>query len=280
MHPIAQSDLIAYFKSLSIDNQLLYTTHSPFLVDANSLSQVKAVYVDDKGHTAVSDDLRKGVKNTENSVYPINAAIGLTVSDTLLIGCQPIIVEGTSDQIYLQIIKNYLISKKKISPLKELVFIPTGGVRGMSATINVVVGRDAKLPFVILDADKHGKNKLNSLKQELYSEAKEKLILLSDIIGKDYVEVEDLIPYEIIASEFTKISERTDEDFEDVYNDEKPIIQQIENYVKDKKITLESGYKVTLAKNIQRKSKNIAKKVDEGTVKIWKALFDRIIEKE
>src|SRR5437660_9677328 len=34
LHPLAQKDLIAFFQSLSDDGQILYTTHSPFLVDS------------------------------------------------------------------------------------------------------------------------------------------------------------------------------------------------------------------------------------------------------
>ena len=278
LHPIAQSNLINYFKSLSEENQLVYTTHSPFLVDAENLGQVKAVFVDDKGFTAVSEDLRRGVKNTENSVYPVNAAIGLTVSDTFLLGSQPVIVEGTSDQIYLQIIKNFLIGKKKINPTKELVFIPTGGVRGMSSVINLVVGRDEKLPSVILDADKQGKAKYNTLKQELYADNQNKLILLKDIIGKDYVEIEDLFPEELISTEFSRLYKGIDDDFDDIERNDKPIIQQIENFAKENDIELEKGYKVTLAKRIQKKSKNIHRKLNEEDINLWTKLFERIIE--
>lgn len=58
LHPLAQKDLSRFFDSLSQTNQLLYTTHSPFLVDANHLDQVRSVYVDEHGETVTSPDLR------------------------------------------------------------------------------------------------------------------------------------------------------------------------------------------------------------------------------
>lgn len=111
LHPLAQRDLSEFFDSLSQDNQILYTTHSPFLVDPNHLDRVKAVYVKDDGTTGVSSDLRAGEKEPAQtkSIYPVHAALGLSVSDILLTGAQPVIVEGISDQFYLSAAKIMLI---------------------------------------------------------------------------------------------------------------------------------------------------------------------------
>ena len=105
LHPVSQQDLSNFFRSLAEKNQLLYTTHSPFMVDSDRLDRVKAVFTTEHGLTAVSADLRAQTKqeNTDrhNSIYPVHAALGLSVSDTLLQGCQIVIVEGVSDQQYL-----------------------------------------------------------------------------------------------------------------------------------------------------------------------------------
>src|SRR5262249_48995364 len=118
LHPIAQKDLSAFFESLSETNQLIYTTHSPFLVDSDRLDRVKAVYIDESGTTKVSANLRAADSDPaqSQSIYPVHAALGLSVSDTLLQGCQCVIVEGTSDQIYLSAIKIYLIGEGALNP--------------------------------------------------------------------------------------------------------------------------------------------------------------------
>ena len=125
LHPLAQKDLSAFFENLTSTNQILYTTHSPFMVDSDHLDRVKAVYVNERGTTAVSANLRAADSNAArtNSIYPVHAALGLSVSSTLLQGCRAIIVEGPSDQYYFNAFKNYLISKGMIHPSRELVFI-------------------------------------------------------------------------------------------------------------------------------------------------------------
>ena len=111
LHPLAQKDLSRFFENLSLTNQLLYTTHSPFLVDSNHLDQVRSVYIDKQGKTVASPDLRASEDDPSQtkSIYAVHAAVGLTVSDIILQGCQPVIVEGASDQFYLNGIKNYLV---------------------------------------------------------------------------------------------------------------------------------------------------------------------------
>jgi len=140
LHPVAQRDLFVFFENLATNNQILYTTHSPFMIDSNHLERVRAVYVEDTGKTVVSPDLRaierKSNKNQTQSVFAVHAALGLTVSDTLLINCNSILVEGESDQHLLSALKITYIASGIIKPTKEMVFIPTGGTKGIKTTAN------------------------------------------------------------------------------------------------------------------------------------------------
>ncbi len=63
LHPLAQKDLSLFFRNLSKTNLILYTTHSPFLVDSNHLDRVKAVFIQDDGTTNVSSNLRANESN-------------------------------------------------------------------------------------------------------------------------------------------------------------------------------------------------------------------------
>ena len=87
LHPMAQKDLFAFFENLSKDNQLIYTTHSPFLMDPDKLDQVKAVYIGKDGYSYVSSDLRaranKGADSEQKAIYPVHSALGLTISEVL-----------------------------------------------------------------------------------------------------------------------------------------------------------------------------------------------------
>lgn len=63
LHPLAQKDLVHFFNRLASKNQLINTTHSPFIVDTDNMDRCKVVYVNEDGLTEVSSDLRKNIKN-------------------------------------------------------------------------------------------------------------------------------------------------------------------------------------------------------------------------
>ena len=55
---LPQRDLSAFFESLSDTNAIIYTAHSPFLVDPDRLERARKVYVADDGTTKATPDLR------------------------------------------------------------------------------------------------------------------------------------------------------------------------------------------------------------------------------
>ena len=281
LHPMAQIDLIIFFNSLSKENQLIYTTHSPFLVSPNNLSGVHAMYIGDKGESVVSPDLRSNKKIAEKSIYPIHAAIGITVSETLLYGCQPVLVEGISDQIYLQLIKKYVLSQGKYINDKEIVFIPTGGVKGMSPVIKILCGRDNDLPFVLLDSDKPGLEKQKQLSNGLYANAKDKVLSIASFLKDGEYEIEDLMPIEELARTFSKQYRRvnSEEDFDYSFNKSLPIVNQMEAFAKENGYSLAEGWKVDLAKECQKSFDRMLDRTSEDLKKVWIALFDKITNK-
>lgn len=259
LHPLAQKDLFQFFENLAQNNQILYTTHSPFMVDSNHLERVRSIYIDADGKTVASLDLRAAErlrgKNQPQSIYPAHAALGLSVSDTLLVNCNPVLVEGESDQVYLSALKNLLISKGKIAPLKEIVFIPTGGVKGIKATSAILSGAGEIKPPVLLDGDKPGMKMATELKSDFYAVEQEKVIIVSEYTALHNGEIEDLFPKKKIAkivARFLPRPEEVDEEFDDVIVEDLPVCDQVEVFAKTHGIDLEKGWKVRLATTIKR----------------------------
>jgi predicted ATP-dependent endonuclease of OLD family len=278
LHPIAQYDLAKFFKKLSEDNQIIYTSHSPFLVDMDNLANVKAVYIDSEtGRTKVSSNLRYNDLDAEKSIYPVHAALGLTVSDTLLLGCKPILVEGPSDQIYLTLIKRYLIGIGNLKYSKEIVFIPTGGVKGMSPVSKLVASRDNELPIVLLDSDKAGEDFQKQLKSGKYIEQKDKVLGVKEFIGENIYEIEDLIEPQTLIKIIDK-KYRAENEFEDFYKSNNPIIDQIEDWAKKENIVLEKGWKVEIARELQNKFDKNFNTVDTAYIDIWTKLFESLLK--
>ena len=227
------------------------------MVDADHLDRVKAVYVDDNGNTATSENLRAREVNVSQSqsIYAVYAALGLSVSDTLFLGCQPVIVEGQSDQIYLSFIKIYLIGKGLITPMREIVFPPAGGTRGVKPMVSILGAKDDELPYVTLDSDAGGRTMASQLRTGLYKGAPDRVLLVGDFISLADAEIEDLFPQELIAKIVTRYLQRLgaiqDDDFYEVVESGKPLIPQIEAYASKNGLTLPESWKVDIAKTVK-----------------------------
>lgn len=282
LHPLSQKELSQFFDHLSKTNQLFYTSHSPFLVDPDHLDRVKAVYVDDTGHTAVSPDLRRGQPKDGNfrSVYSVHAALGLSASESMLQGCQSSIVEGASDQIYLATIKNALIARRKINPARELIFLAAGGVKGVRAAATTVTAKDDANPFVILDGDKAGRELAKALGEDLYAGVENRIIDIADILGIPEAEIEDAWPRELWADVATKYLRGPEEDFNDFCaKDKRPLVPQVKAYAQKHGIKLKDGWKVEIARAVKARFLRDSTLVPEGSPeeKAWCALFDRLL---
>lgn len=284
LHPLAQQDLFAFFEGLSNDNQIIYTTHSPFLMNPDKLDQVKAVYIDEHGISQVSDDLRaranQGTESEQKAIFPVHSALGLTVSQVLFVGCKLLLVEGPSDQYYLNAIKNILIGCQKIHPSQELVFVPAGGVRGIKSTAKILAYDENQYPAVLLDGDPAGEQTKSQLSESLYSGRQELLMLVTEFLSLSGGEVEDFVDSATITKVASKMF-RGEQDFEDdFYDDSQPIVPQIKAFCEQEGIALEKGWKVDLAREVKKRMvvPGYADKLDPTVIDRWESFFRHWLE--
>jgi len=280
LHPLAQKDLAVFFDNLSQSNQIINTTHSPFIVDTSNIDRCRVVYMDKEGYTVASSNLRQGSDAlNEKSIYAVHAALGLSVSDVLLQGCQAIVVEGPSDQFYLNGIKSFLIREKLIAPGQEIVFVPSGGVKGVPGVVSMISSKVDDIPYLIIDSDKSGEDAKKRLLSGLYQGFENRILDVKDFTEIEKSEVEDLIPFSLIKKGVDRLFNSLDEiDFEDTYNKDIPVISQIEAFAEANGIELEKGWKVgiSMAAKAQLKSKK-ADAIPKEYVDKWIKLFNAFL---
>lgn len=278
LHPLAQRDLSDFFDGLAKHNQLLYTTHSPFLVDADRLDRARKVYVAPDGTSKATSDLGAdgGDPTKRGAGYAVHAALGLSVAEGLLIGCEPVVVEGPSDQHYLTAIKALLIRNGLHKSGREFVFPPAGGAKGVKAVASILGGRDEALPVALLDSDLQGNKFAQELRTGLYLDEPGRVLQVGSFVEIEGAEVEDLIPHEIITKVIDRMIREPETPFESRYTSQKPIIPQVEKWAADGGGKLEKGWKVDLAKRVKRVLLDNAT-ISEQALAMWKRLFDSFL---
>jgi predicted ATP-dependent endonuclease of OLD family len=196
LHGKAQSDLLRYIEErLLPEHQVIFTTHSPFMVPAERMADVRIVedVIKYEGRkptvlgTKISSDALSVDKDT---LFPLQAALGYEITQSLFIGKNTLLVEGPSDILYLQAFSTALRSRKREGLDSRWTICPSGGIDKIS-------------PFASL----FGANKLN-------------IAVLCDLASGDRSKIERLRKSQVLkasqlftATDFTKKSESDIEDF-------------------------------------------------------------------
>ena len=233
------------------------------------------------GGTAASSDLgqarRQGGERDAGATYAVHSALNLTIAESLLLGCTPVIVEGPSDQHYLSAIKNALIGKGRIAPKAELVFPPSGGARTAKLIAAILMGRDDVLPFVLLDGDHAGQQAARALREDLYAGSTDRVVTTDEVIaGKIGTEVEDLMPPELIVEVIDRMERRAGRAFEEAHDPAQPIVPQIRAWAQAEGFDLAQDWKVRLSLGVKERLRTrLDRYADDEVLDRWRTLLSR-----
>jgi predicted ATPase len=211
----AQQDLVKIFEAFAEPPdkkpsiQVVYVTHSPFLIDRNHAERIRVLEKGsgDEGTRVVGDAAK-------NHYEPLRSAFGAFVAETAFIGTCNILVEGISDQVLIAAASTYLRARGRgdleLVDLNSVTIVPAGSASHVPYLAFLARGRDVERPAVIalLDSDEQGRRAAERLKRDDLKRKQllkpEYVLMLEDLFeGADPAvrtstvagpEMEDLIP--------------------------------------------------------------------------------------
>lgn len=166
LHALAQGDFLRYIDDLSKKHQVLYTTHSPFMVHSDRLDQVRVVEDKEIIGTIISDNVTGSDPRT---IFPLQAALGWTIAQNLFISERNLLVEGPSELVYLQAVSAMLDAQRRTGLRDDVTIVPVGGLDKVVTFIALLGASGLKLA-VFHDYRGTQEQKLMDLvKQKLFS---------------------------------------------------------------------------------------------------------------
>jgi len=162
LHALGQADLLRYIDALAQDHQIIYTTHSPFMVQSDRLNEVRTVEDRDGVGTKISDNVSGSDPRT---LFPLQAALGYTIAQNLFIGKRNLLVEGPADLLYLQFFSDALDKAGRESLRPDVTVVPTGGLDKLATFVALLGANDLEL-VVLHDYAGKPEGRLESLVRE------------------------------------------------------------------------------------------------------------------
>ena len=200
LHAKAQADLLRYFENeLKPHHQVIYTTHSPFMVDPLHFERVRIVQ-DLSIETPAMDlpDDEKGTKvitevldATPDSLFPLQGALGYEIHQTLFIGPNSLVVEGVSDLLYIQTISALLQRKGEAGLNSNWTITPVGGVTNVSTFVALIGAQEHMNLAVLIDFHKKDQQSIENLyKNKLLKQSN--VLTFADFVPSREADIEDM----------------------------------------------------------------------------------------
>ncbi len=188
LHPSGQKDLLKTLEEISESNQIIFSTHSPFMIDLEKLERIRIVSKEEKKGTLIEE---KFYESDYDALQPIRASIGMTIGDSLFTTKKNILVEGYSDKLILEAMSKICSEKNEnyIDP-SEVSVLPVNGADKILYLAIFLVKENLKL-VILLDHDSKGRKAAEKLKDNINEDNILTLDPLAET-GCDLV-IEDLI---------------------------------------------------------------------------------------
>ena len=200
LHAKAQGDLLRYFdEQLRPHHQLIYTTHSPFMVDAQHFDRVRIVQ--DLSVETDSDALpeeRQGTRvitevleATPDSLFPLQGALGYEIHQTLFIGPHCLVVEGVSDLLYIQTISASLQARGRPGLSADWTITPVGGANNVSTFVALIGAQTTLNVAVLIDFQRKDDQSIANLYKSKLLKSRN-VLTFADYVAGNEADIEDM----------------------------------------------------------------------------------------
>ncbi|MGW4632399.1 ATP-dependent nuclease [Nocardia sp. NPDC004415] len=272
LHGRAQADLLRLIdEGLAPKHQVLYTTHSPFMVSAEHLQRARTVIDQDDVGTKVSAEVFKA---DEDTAFPLYAAMGIDMTQSLFIGEHTLLLEGPSDLIYLDILSDALTEQGRIGLDPRWVKTPIGG-SGKLSTFVTLLGANKINVAVLADSSTKDLGAVKRLRDNAQL-ANGGLVEIGQVTGTKDADIEDLFEanffIDLVNSAYDNhLSPPISES--DLNPNDPRIVRQIEKYFRDNDIANGNFSHYKPAAKLLREQEDLVPKLNKGTLDRAEKLF-------
>jgi len=192
LHARAQGDFIRFINErISPSSPVIYTTHSPFMVEPDHLQRVRIV--EDQGPPTGATVTEETLAVDKDSLFPLQAALGYDIAQNLFVGPHNLVVEGTSEYIYLTVMSRLCAEAGGNALDTRWRIIPAGGAANIPTFVSLI-GPYLEIT-VLADSNAKGMQRvMNMISQGLLSA--KRLVLVNVATESANADIEDLFSVE------------------------------------------------------------------------------------
>lgn len=196
LHGKAQAELLRYFKErLAPHHQVIYSTHSPFMVPADDLASVRVV--EDQVELKSNRRIPLGTKvrgdvltRDPDTLFPLQGALGYEITQSLFIGKHTLLVEGPGDILFIQALSDALRRMGRKGLDQQWTICPAGGIGSIKPFVALFAG-NALHVAALSDQAIGERKKIEELKRSVVLKAGH-FFTMADFLDRTEADIEDI----------------------------------------------------------------------------------------
>lgn len=200
LHGRAQGDFLHFINErLASAAQVIYTTHSPFMVEPDKIGRVRIV--EDGDPQTGATVTQEALEVREGSLFPLQAALGYDIAQHLFIGSTNLVVEGPSDFVYLDALSRRLVEAGRTGLDGRWRILPAGGSANIPAFV-ALMGQNLDVT-VLIDSGTEGADRLGKAVNAARLK-KDRIVQVNEIASSRHADIEDLFEVDDYLSLFNR----------------------------------------------------------------------------
>jgi hypothetical protein len=193
LHAGAQKDLLGRFENTAPIIQIIYTAHSPYMINKNfplrirsvgkgsgTDTEIRGTYVDQKPYTSLKC----------RAWEPLRSSLGISLGDSIFVGGVNLIVEGITDQIILSSIIQVInkIENKAKFDLNKVSITFADDNRNLVA-LAIFCSQETEGMKVLLDGDRGPETRTKLMKGKIN---RDQIFIINEILDAETIDIENV----------------------------------------------------------------------------------------
>ncbi len=197
LHARAQADLLRYInEQLRPHYQVIYTTHSPFMVDLDHMLSARTVEDMVEKDKSTGEERLLGTKVREDvlgsdadTITPLRKALEFQLAQSLFVGKHTLLVEGEADLVYLKWFSKQLQAANKSGLDYRWNICISGGLSRIPSVASLL-GNEGLHLAALADVQHGDKSRIETAKKALRDGH---LVTLDMYAGQSDADIEDVL---------------------------------------------------------------------------------------
>ena len=164
LHARAQMDMMRFIRERLLPSyQVVYSTHSPFMIDVEHIAGIRTVEDTSEGDNVLGTKVGDRVLSSDaDTLFPLRAALSYDVARSAFVSPRTLLVDQASDVLYLKWFSRELQLQGRASLDPEWSLVPAGGLDKV-APFAALFGSDDLKIAVLTDGLLHDRHRLQGL---------------------------------------------------------------------------------------------------------------------